>query len=106
MRRAGPRWVSEVFGGFDVAAENDGVEAFFEPLFENDGGGEEFAVVLHGAELFEALGEGFQLTSLVFGPVVLFEDLGGSVVAFEAVVEVADGVFGFQAFTGRCVGVW
>ena len=96
---------TEVLGGFDVAAENDGVESFFEPLFEDDGGGEEFAIVLDGAEFFEPLGEGFQLTALVFGPVALFEDLGGGVVAFEAVVEVADGVFGFGGFTDCRVGI-
>ena len=96
---------TEVYGGFDVAAEDDGIEAFFEPLFEDDGGGEELAILLDIAELFEPLGEGFQLTALVFGPVALFEDLSRGVVAFEAVVEVADGVFGFGGFADCCVGI-
>src|SRR4051812_689172 len=99
--KVGPK----VFCGFDVAAENDGVEAFFEPLFENDGGRVEFAIVLHVAKLLKTFGESLQLAALVFGPVSLFEDLRGGIVAFEAVVKVADGVFGFGVLENCCIGI-
>ena len=83
---------AEVVGGLDVAAEDHGLEAFGEPLFEDDGCSVEFLVVADVTELGELFGEMAQLTALVVGPVALFDNLGGGVVALEAEVEVADGV--------------
>jgi hypothetical protein len=94
---------AQVFGGFDVAAEDDGVKAFLQPLFEDDCGGVEFAVGMDVGEGFEARGEGLQLRALVVGPAGLFEDLSGRVVAFEAEIEVANGVV--PVLTGSGVGI-
>ena len=43
--------------------------------------------------LLEAFGESVHLSPLVIGKIAKFQDLSGSVVAFEAIVEVADRVF-------------
>ena len=96
LSERGPEVRAEILRGLDVAAEDDGVKPFLEPVFEDDRGGEEFRSswmlpsFSSRSANWPAGGADVRTSRLVRRP-------ESGCCRLEAIVQVADRIFGFAS---------